>query len=287
MQLYSRRSPISGESSLAFELEHKVTNRSLNLTNDQVLTVLKLYGGSPRSLAAQIRSPNHPLSYPPHAYYGWLVKTQPWYQLEFELESVDTEKCCDFIYVYDGANYSVPLLGAISGSGGGNSSGVSRVYRSSEEQLLIKFRSNIVVGGGGFSGRVTVVADKRVVTLVVTIENRGGNVQDLFELEIFTPGTSQMFSFLVELSSIRLGPAEMVNGGDESVFASKLRLGHGISLYFFVKTPRVADPGHDNILKSLDSHPTCVRASLSVAFLTFEVVKWNEKVCVNNNNHHL
>ena len=138
---------------MTFEFEYRppISVTSASKTLNDVLIVIELYNNDEANITVQVSSPNYPDGgYPDLAHYAWLVRTNKAdQQVNFQLEDLDIEKCCDLLAVFDGSDRTGRVLAVLSGA-----NKTEQVFSSTQKALFIRFTSDCSVSGKGFSGRV-------------------------------------------------------------------------------------------------------------------------------------
>ena len=96
-------------------------------------------------LGGVLWSPNFPSNYGNSQNCNWLISSQV--NLTVTVREINTESCCDHLYIYDGGSTSAPLIGKYSGKS------IPPQATSTTNQLYLRFKSDGSVVKTGFSAQ--------------------------------------------------------------------------------------------------------------------------------------
>lgn len=130
------------------------------------------------ALRGLIESPNYPASYPANSDMKWLfhMPVNHNYGIQFNLDELSTEACCDRLVVYDGVTTNAQVLGMYSGVMQDNA--VTTLTTQSSD-LLVQFQSDCYKESGKFSFTFESVTTGETLTCEdsTTIQGTYGEVQ--------------------------------------------------------------------------------------------------------------
>ncbi|VDH92805.1 Hypothetical predicted protein [Mytilus galloprovincialis] len=92
-----------------------------------------------------LSSPNYPGNYTNNLKYKYFIRVQVGQRITLTFSRIVTEKCCDYVQVFEGSTISDSPLLKFSGS-----SSSSRTVRSTGNNMLVLFTSDGSVTGNGF-----------------------------------------------------------------------------------------------------------------------------------------
>ncbi|CAK8673607.1 unnamed protein product [Clavelina lepadiformis] len=104
------------------------------------------------SYPSPLNSPNHPSHYPSRAVCTWRIGAPVGHVVQFTIGKIDTERCCDYVEIYDGTRRLERLRGRLEFESFSFTSSTSEGFR-------IEFRSDISVNRQGFQGVFRSVPD--------------------------------------------------------------------------------------------------------------------------------
>lgn len=86
-----------------------------------------------------ISSPNYPNYYPSNALCRYHLSTTVGNRIKLDFGAIDTDQCCDYIYVQDGAFTGSPFIANISGTYPAH----MKTFQSTSNLMLVTFKSSI------------------------------------------------------------------------------------------------------------------------------------------------
>lgn len=194
-------------------------------TQNTIVINVNMYGISPEQLTATIRTPSYPPSDRSADDIAWLIHTAPGYKLHVEVHDVGIEVGCAELVIADASVRGTPrVLSRLSGGVWGRSYN----YSSVGSGLLMRYKSECVVRGRGFSGIVRVVGGSRQrITVVIVVGNVEGGDDDAakgVEVEVFLPDA---------IKNVICSMAGSENSGRSDVVVSHRRFAAAAGQFFF------------------------------------------------------
>nr|CAB3238359.1 deleted in malignant brain tumors 1 protein-like [Phallusia mammillata] len=98
---------------------------------------------------------NHPQPYEDNTDCSWLIRGPPGQKVRVNFESIHTERCCDYITIYDGNSEDSPILATLRGNLPAAASFVSTF-----QDFYISFHSDDSVSAPGFNASFSLVSSE-------------------------------------------------------------------------------------------------------------------------------
>ncbi|XP_055887821.1 CUB and sushi domain-containing protein 3-like isoform X3 [Biomphalaria glabrata] len=101
-----------------------------------------------RNSSGNISSPGYPEDYPENYYFTKLISGPTGKIVTLSIYFLDTERCCDFLQIFDGPTTQSSLLANLSGSVDYES--VPYTITSSSNKIFVCFKTDVSISGAGF-----------------------------------------------------------------------------------------------------------------------------------------